>query len=85
MSAEDNVVPMRRVTWAAESGTRRDLLVALRDRLWDAFNDKRTQPRDLSPLTLRLKELQAEIDALDEADEPVDQSIDDGEFDANDV
>ena len=59
------VTPIRSVLKAAESGDRRELLVALRDRLWAAVHDERTQARDLSPLTLRLKELDAEIRELD--------------------
>lgn len=65
MTKRDNVKPLRPVTWAAEFGSRRDLLVALRDRLWQALTDPRTQPRDLSPLTLRIKELEAEIRDID--------------------
>jgi hypothetical protein len=65
MTRPENVTPLHSVVRAAELGTRRDLLVALSDRLWEALNDKRTQPRDLSPLTLRLKELEAEIADID--------------------
>lgn len=68
---QSNVRPLRTVTWAAEHGTRRDFLVALYDRLWSALHDERTQPRDLSPITLRLKELQAEIEAIDLRDDDV--------------
>lgn len=83
MSRPERVTPLRSVTWAVESGNRRDLLVALRDRLWTALNDDRTQPRDLSPLTLRLKELHAEIADLDarEVDESRDQAAVDEAFD----
>jgi tRNA(Arg) A34 adenosine deaminase TadA len=69
MRDRSKVTPIRSVAKAAENGSRRDLLVALKDRLWEAVHDERTQPRDLSPLTLRLKELHAEITALDEAEE----------------
>ena len=54
------------VELAAEKGTRLDLLYALRRRLAAAFDDKRTQPRDLSPLTMRLRELAAEIQAIED-------------------
>lgn len=60
-----SVHAIRSVSRALDSGDRRQLLVALRDKLWAAFHDERTQPRDLSPLTLRLKEIQAEIESLD--------------------
>lgn len=53
------------VTHAAEHGTARDLLVALRELLAKALEDERTQPRDISALVLRLKEVSAEITALD--------------------
>ncbi|RHW27822.1 hypothetical protein D0Z08_05860 [Nocardioides immobilis] len=57
---------------AAENGTRRDLLVSLRRRLAAALDDDRTQPRDLSPITLRLRELAEEIAGIDaEADDPI--------------
>ena len=68
-STPRKVSSLRAVEWPASKGSRRDLLVALRDRLWQALHDERTQPRDLSPLSLRLKELQAEIADLDARDE----------------
>lgn len=55
------------VAHAAEHGSRRELLLAIRRRLADALDDDRTQPRDLSPLALRLKEVAEEIQALDTA------------------
>lgn len=84
MTEPSNVTPLRSVTWAAESGSRRDMLVALRDRLWVALHDERTQPRDLSPLCLRLKELQLEIEDLDARDDddqspPADEPFNPGE------
>jgi len=77
--------PLRSVTWAAAFGSRRDLLVALRDRLWGALQDERTQPRDLSPLTLRLKELQSEIADIDGRDEQEQAPVSDGDFNPEDV
>ncbi|WP_231250026.1 hypothetical protein [Nocardioides furvisabuli] len=59
--------------------------MALRDKLWAAFNDERTQPRDLSPLTLRLKEIQAEIEALDLRDEQEAMPVEDGIFDPESI
>ena len=53
------------VLHAAEHGSLRDLLVALRDVLAAALEDDRTQPRDISALVLRLKEISADIDSLD--------------------
>jgi len=54
------------VTHAAEHGTLRDVLVALRDVLAGALDDDRTQPRDISSLVLRLKEISAEVAAMDD-------------------
>ena len=54
------------VLHAAEHGTTRDLLAALRELLAGALDDERTQPRDISALVLRLKEVSAEITALDD-------------------
>jgi hypothetical protein len=86
MAREDNVRPLRSVTKGAESGNRRELLVALRDKLWTAFHDERTQPRDLSPLTLRLKEIQAEIEQIDTTEDPkAPAEVEDGDFDPSTV
>ncbi|GAA1446409.1 hypothetical protein GCM10009641_69910 [Mycobacterium cookii] len=85
MARKDNVGPRRDVRTAAASDDRRQLLVALRDKLWAAFNDERTQPRDLSPLTLRLKEIQAEIEALDLRDEQEAMPVEDGIFDPESI
>ncbi|MDT0201350.1 hypothetical protein [Nocardioides sp. AE5] len=81
---KNSATPLRSVTWALEHGSRRDFLVALRDKLWQALHDERTQPRDLSPLSLRLKELHAEIEALDEVETP-EVAAEDGSFDPNAV
>lgn len=85
MAQDPSVTPLRSIERAAESGSRRDLLVALRDHLARALDDERTQPRDLSPLTLRLKEIQAEIADLDhrEADHPA--VVEDGIFDPSTI
>lgn len=69
----------------ASRDERRIFLQSLYDRLWKALEDERTQPRDLSPLTLRLKEIQAELAALDQADEPDVAEVEDGDFDPSTV
>lgn len=56
------------VSHAAEHGSRRDLLESLRRRLAAALDDERTQPRDLSPITMRLREIARELDEMDVAD-----------------
>ena len=66
------------VLHAAENGTRRDLLVAMRRRLAEALEDERTQSRDLSPIVMRLREISAEIVDIDtrEGTEPSAPSVD---------
>lgn len=53
------------VTQAAASGTRRDLLVAMRDRVAQDVEDPNTPSRDLAALTRRLIEITKEIEAID--------------------
>ncbi|MBM4603175.1 hypothetical protein GS885_02420 [Rhodococcus hoagii] len=56
------------VSQAAEDGSRRELLVALRSRVAKAVEDEQTPPRDLAALTRRLQEIAKEIDAIDAAE-----------------
>lgn len=84
--SEAGVTALHGVASSASTGDRRALLVALHDKLWAAFNDERTQPRDLSPLTLRLKEIQAEIEAIDLRDQsPNPAVVEDEDFDPRTV
>lgn len=53
------------VSEAAESGSDRELLVAMRSRIAVAVADPDTPPRDLAALTKRLSEVVREIAALD--------------------
>src|SRR5690606_26004281 len=53
------------VTQAAASGTPRDLLVAMRDRVAEDVENPNTPPRDLAALTRRLIEITKEIEAID--------------------
>lgn len=53
------------VTEAASKGTDRQLLVAMRDRVAEAVEDKNTAARDLAALTKRLREIANDIKALD--------------------
>jgi hypothetical protein len=60
--------PSRRaqtVKAAADSGTRRDLLVALRARIASDIDSPNTPPRDLAALSRRLLEIAREVEALD--------------------
>jgi hypothetical protein len=53
------------VTEAADSGTQRELLVAMRARVAHAVEDPKTMARDLAALTRRLMEIAREIEAID--------------------
>lgn len=53
------------VTQAAEGGTARELLVAMRTRIAKAVESEATQARDLAALTKRLMDIVNEIKALD--------------------
>lgn len=53
---------------AAEGGSRRELLVALRARIAADIDNKNTPPRDLAALSRRLLEIARDIEALDAAE-----------------
>lgn len=53
------------VSKAAEEGSTRDLLVAMRHRIAKAVEDPKTPARDLAALTKRLVEVVRDIDAID--------------------
>lgn len=53
------------VAEAAKTGTHRDLLVAMRERIAQAVSDPQCPPRDLAALTRRLQDIAKEIEALD--------------------
>lgn len=59
--------PARRpsVAAAAQSGDRRELLVAMRDRIAKTISDPDCPPRDLASLTRRLQDIAKEIDLLE--------------------
>lgn len=57
------------VTEAAEKGTTRELLVAMRARIAKAVEDPNTPARDLAALTKRLVEVVRDIEAIDARDE----------------
>ena len=72
------------VSEAAEDGTTRDLLVAMRARIAQAVGDPDTPARDLAALTKRLVEVVRDIEAIDAREEEAgsDAQVEDGEFDA---
>ena len=53
------------ITKAADSGTPRELLVAMKARVADAVENPNTPARDLAALTKRLMEIVREIEAID--------------------
>lgn len=73
------------VTEAADKGTTRELLVAMRARIAKAVEDPNTPPRDLAALTKRLVEVQRDIEAIDarELEEGAGGVVEDEAFDAS--
>jgi hypothetical protein len=61
----DKPVPRKSVAEAAADGNRRELLVAMRDRIARAVAADDCPPRDLASLTRRLQDIAKEIEALD--------------------
>lgn len=55
----------RTITDAADHGTPRELLAAMRTRVAKAVEDPNTPARDLAALTRRLLEISREIEAID--------------------
>jgi hypothetical protein len=58
------VAEYRSIKDAAANGSRRDLLVAMRDKVASDLDDG-VPPRDLASLTRRLLEITKEIEAID--------------------
>jgi hypothetical protein len=72
--AEGEKPPSKKgVKAAADDGSRRELLVALRSRIAASVEDPKTPPRDLAALSRRLLEIAREIEAIDaeEADDDI--------------
>ncbi len=67
VDADERPDPPRKmsVTEAARSGTPRELLVAMRDRIAIDVEAPNTPSRDLAALSRRLIEITKEIDAID--------------------
>lgn len=53
------------VAQAAATGSHRDLLVAMRERIAQTVSEPECPPRDLAALTRRLQDIAKEIEALD--------------------
>jgi hypothetical protein len=94
MPAKQHLRPVRRnerakrpltIEEAAKTGNRRELLVAMRDRIAETISAPTCPPRDLAALTRRLQDIAREIELLDAADDKslsVVADTDDDEFDA---
>jgi len=65
VAAGEEAPRRRSVAQAAESGDRRELLVAMRDRIAKTISDPDCPPRDLASLTRRLQDIAREIDLLE--------------------
>lgn len=64
VSADEGVPRRKSVAEAAQSGDRRELLVAMRDQIAKKISDD-CHARDMAPLTRRLQEIVKELDHLD--------------------
>ena len=85
-SPSDVPAPPKSITEAADSGTTRELLVAMRARIAKAVEDPNTPARDLAALTKRLVEVVRDVEAIDarEAQEATKRGdATDGAFDAS--
>lgn len=79
-------VKPKSVTQAAKGGVKRELLVAMRDRVATAVEDPATPARDLAALTRRLVEIADRIEAIDAHEEDeLAAEVEDGDFDASAV
>jgi len=75
------------VAEAADKGSTRDLLVAMRARIAEAVGDADTPARDLAALTKRLVEVVRDIEAIDARTEEAEShaEVQDGKFDSSAV
>ena len=82
---EKGSVKPKSVTEAADAGTTRELLVAMRARIAKAVEDPNTPARDLAALTKRLVEVVRDIEAIDarEGQEADSGPVEDEAFDAS--
>lgn len=89
VSADEKAPPQppKSVTEAADGGSTRELLVAMRARIAKAVEDPNTPARDLAALTKRLVEVVRDIEAIDarERQEATERGseVSDADFDAS--
>lgn len=77
--------PPKTITDAADNGTTRELLVAMRARIAKAVEDANTPARDLAALTKRLVEVVRDIEAIDAREEQESSRADSAEDSAFDA
>lgn len=86
VSPDEKAVPVKpkTVSEAADTGSTRDLLVAMRTRIAKAVEDPDTPARDLAALTKRLVEVVRDIEAIDAREDEAGDGgeVADEEFDA---
>lgn len=88
VTPDEKVAKPKTVTEAADDGSTRDLLVAMRTRIAQAVENPNTPARDLAALTKRLVEVVREIEAIDareDHDGGAGDDVADGVFDASAV
>ncbi len=68
-NAPGKTVAPKSIADAAKSGTQRELLVAMRDRIATTADRSDCPPRELAALTKRIADIVKEIDALDARDD----------------
>ena len=82
-------VKPKTITQAAEKGTTRELLVAMRDRIAVGVENPNTPAKDLAALSNRLMQIVREIEAIDAREDDEEASgaaeVQDGDFDASAV
>jgi hypothetical protein len=87
-SEVDAPAKRKNVAEAAAGGSRRELLVAMRDRIAKAVADPDCPPRDLASLSRRLQDIAKDIDTLDLAEseeKSVVVSTDDDDWDQSTI
>lgn len=87
VSADETAPPAKpkSITEAADNGSTRELLVAMRARIAKAVEDPNTPARDLAALTKRLVEVVRDIEAIDARDEQEATKRDDARDEAFDA
>lgn len=84
VKADEQPNPAASLVEAADIGSTRAMLVAMRARIAKAVQDENTSTRDLASLSKRLMEIQRDIDAIDaQAADESGEVADDAPLDAS--